>query len=70
MRNLRSLLVLAFAAVVGLTDRAAAQGVTTGAISGLVTDETGNPVGAAQIQVENKSNGYRASTVTRDNGRY
>ncbi len=70
MRNLRSLLVLAFAAVVGLTDRAAAQGVTTGAISGLVTDETGNPVGAAQVQVENKSNGYRASTVTRDNGRY
>lgn len=70
MRMFRSLLVLALGAVVGVSDIAAAQGVTTGAITGLVTDESGKPVEGAQIQVENKSNGYRASTLTRDNGRY
>ncbi len=72
MRKFRSLLplLLAFGAVVGSSDVAAAQGVTTGAITGLVTDESGKPVSAAQVQVENKSNGYRASTLTRDNGRY
>lgn len=70
MRMFRSLLVLAFGASVGLSGVAAAQGVTTGAITGLVTDESGKPVEGAQIQVENKSNGYKASTLTRDNGRY
>ncbi len=70
MRTFRSMLVLALASLVGAADVASAQGVTTGAISGLVTDEAGKPVAAAQVQVENRSNGYRASTLTRDNGRY
>jgi len=70
MRMFRSLFVLALGAAVGVADVAVAQGVTTGAIAGLVTDEGGKPVEGAQIQAENKSNGFRASTLTRDNGRY
>ncbi len=70
MRMFRSLFVLALGAAVGVADVAGAQGVTTGAISGLVTDDGGKPVDGAQIQVENKSNGFRASTLTRENGRY
>ncbi|MBL0170166.1 MAG: TonB-dependent receptor [Gemmatimonadaceae bacterium] len=70
MRKLRSLFVLALGAMVGVADVAAAQGVTTGAISGLVADESGKPIDGALIQVENKSNGFKASTLTRENGRY
>ena len=47
-----------------------AQGVTTGAISGTVTNEQGQGVEAAQVQVINRSNGSRTGTVTRGDGRY
>ncbi len=66
-------LCLAIAAVsvtLGVTNHAAAQGVTTGAIAGLVADESGKPIDGALIQVENTSNGFKASTLTRENGRY
>jgi outer membrane receptor protein involved in Fe transport len=49
---------------------AAAQGVTTGAIAGLITDSTGNPVGQVQIQIVHRQTGYTASGLSRDNGRY
>lgn len=62
--------MLAFGAFVGLTDVVAAQGVTTGAIAGIVADESGKPIDGALIQVENRSNGFKASTLTRENGRY
>ena len=45
-----------------------AQGVTTGAISGTITDERGAAVADAQIQVINRSTGYQTAATTRDNG--
>ena len=70
MRKFRSLVVLALSAMVGVANAASAQGVTTGAISGIVVEESGKPVEGALIQVENTGNGFKASTLTRDNGRY
>jgi hypothetical protein len=47
-----------------------AQGITTGAVSGMVTDSAGNPLGAAQIRVVNKSTGFVAGGLSRDDGHY
>ena len=48
----------------------AAQGVTTGAVTGQVTDSGGRPLENAQVQVLNTATGYRAGALTRENGRY
>src|SRR5947208_11312696 len=48
----------------------AAQGVTTGAISGTVSDAVGKPVESAQVQVVNRSTGFRSGSATRANGYY
>jgi hypothetical protein len=45
-----------------------AQGVTTGAITGRVTDSTGQPLVAAEVQIVNRSTGFSTSAVTRANG--
>ncbi len=68
-------LISVFAAAVVLpasvmASRVDAQSVTTGAIGGLVTDSTGNPLSGVQIQVRNNATGYSAGAMTRDNGRY
>lgn len=72
MRMMRWLTVALVA--VGLTSvpaqRAAAQGNTTGAVTGQVTDSKKAPIGAAVIDVRNVANGSRASGTTRDNGRF
>ena len=47
-----------------------AQGVTTGAISGTVTDAAGKPVENAQVQIINRSTGYRSGSMSRANGFY
>jgi hypothetical protein len=47
-----------------------AQGVTTGAIAGTVTDAAGAPVEGAVVQAVAKSNGFVSSTTTRSNGSY
>ena len=47
-----------------------AQGTTTGAIAGLVSDSKKAPVANAQVEVINKANGARSAGTTRDNGRY
>lgn len=47
-----------------------AQGVTTGAIGGTVTDTAGTPLGAVQIQIVNRQTGFSTGTITRENGRY
>jgi hypothetical protein len=47
-----------------------AQGITTGAIGGLVTDSAGVPLSEVQIQVRNLATGYLIGSITRDNGRY
>ncbi|GAC1480452.1 MAG: TonB-dependent receptor [Gemmatimonadaceae bacterium] len=62
--------VLACAALVALTPHAHAQGVTTGAVAGTVTDQNGNPVAAAQVQAVNAGTGYASGVSTRSDGRY
>jgi hypothetical protein len=42
-----------------------AQGITTAAVSGVVTDSVGQPVEAAQIQVANQATGVKSYAVTR-----
>jgi outer membrane receptor for ferrienterochelin and colicin len=54
----------------GQTRTAAAQGLTTGAIGGLVADSSGRPLENVQVEIQNVATGYRAGTQTRDNGRY
>jgi hypothetical protein len=65
-----------FGAVAGLATMVigattiAAQGVTTGAISGSVTDEQGHGMQGVQVQAVNRTNGARAGTLTHGDGRY
>ena len=47
-----------------------AQGATTGAITGLVTDANGRPLENAQVQVVNRATGFSTGQQTRANGRY
>jgi hypothetical protein len=47
-----------------------AQGVTTGAIAGTVTDAAGAAVEGAVVMAVAKSNGFTTSTTTRSNGFY
>ena len=47
-----------------------AQGVTTGAITGKVTDPQGQPVGEAAVQVTNRGTGFTTATRSRSNGQY
>ncbi|MDQ6635106.1 MAG: carboxypeptidase regulatory-like domain-containing protein [Gemmatimonadota bacterium] len=47
-----------------------AQGVTTGAISGTVTNEQSLGVEGVRVQVRNNTNGATAGTLTRADGRY
>ena len=49
---------------------ALAQGVTSAAVAGRVTDESGTPVPAAQLTLINGSTGQRYAARSRDDGRY
>jgi hypothetical protein len=60
----------ALALVTGASARLLAQGVTTGAISGTVTDPNGVPIEGAQVQVRNARTGASAGGITRANGQY
>ena len=62
------LAVLALLAVPAVSLQA--QGVTTGAITGTITDATGAPVEAAQVQVRNATTGYNVGTTSRSTGIY
>lgn len=46
------------------------QGVTTGAITGTVTDAQGAPLSGAQVQVINRATGFSTGTLTRSTGQY
>jgi outer membrane receptor for ferrienterochelin and colicin len=73
MKQLRRWLTLAAAALVVVSvgsARANAQGVTTGALRGAVTDSAGNPLEGVQIRATSKATGYSAGAVTRANGAY
>src|SRR5258708_33182130 len=45
-----------------------AQGVTTGAVAGTITDEAGKPVEGAIVKVVNRNSGFSASGQSRANG--
>jgi hypothetical protein len=49
---------------------ASAQGVTTGGLTGTVTDATGQNIESAQIQVRNPRTGYNIGTTTRGSGQF
>jgi hypothetical protein len=63
---------LAFATIFALgaagASRVAAQGVTTGGVSGVVTNSSGAGIESAQVQIVNTSTGARAGSLTRTNG--
>ena len=60
----------ALALVTGASARLLAQGVTTGAVTGTVTDPTGAPIEGAQVQVRNSRTGASAGGITRSNGQF
>jgi len=60
--------VAAFA--IGAPRKAAAQGPTTGAISGIVSDSTGNGLEGATVSVVNQATGFRLSSITRSGGAF
>jgi hypothetical protein len=47
-----------------------AQGVTTGAVSGTITNDQGQPVESAQIEILNALTGSRSAALSRSDGRY
>jgi hypothetical protein len=49
---------------------AAAQGVTTGAVAGTISDRNGRPIEGAQVQVQNRQTGYSSGALSRANGYY
>lgn len=53
-----------------LPSRATAQGITTGAVTGTVTDSSGRPLDAVQIRVRNKASGFVTGGLTHEDGRY
>jgi len=66
----RSCCVLASFAFLISTRGALAQGVTSAAIAGRITDESGAPVPAAQLTLVNGSTGQRYAARSREDGRY
>jgi outer membrane receptor protein involved in Fe transport len=56
-------------AIVMVSD-ARAQGVTSGAIGGIVTDNNGTPLEGVQLSVTNSKTGVLQRTVSRSGGRY
>ena len=58
------------ALVTGASARLLGQGVTTGAVTGTVTDPSGAPVEGAQVQIKNTKTGFSAGGITRSNGQY
>ncbi len=69
MQRWLSLAVTAATLLTGVARQGAAQGLTTGAISGQIT-EGGRPLENVQVEVRNSSTGFRAGAITRSNGRY
>lgn len=69
MTQVRRFMTL-LAALAAVSGKAYAQGVTTGALRGTVTDSVGNPVEGVQIRATHKSTGFTAGGLTRANGGY
>lgn len=63
-------MAIAIAIATAFAGRAAAQGTTTGAVAGRVTDTTGIGIPDAEITVTNRNTGFVVHAVTRTNGQY
>lgn len=70
MSTIRSRLAVAAMLCVAAAASLGAQGVTTGGITGLVTDPGNKPLASAQVQITNRATGASATATTRENGRY
>lgn len=70
LRRLSSYLVVAILVSTFSTGAAWAQGLTSAALTGVITREGGQPVEAANVALTNTSTGARLSTTTGANGRY
>lgn len=71
MNNRRLLVALVTAALpFAFGKQLEAQALTTGAISGTVTNEAGIPIEGAQVRVLNRSTGAAVGAITRVNGLY
>ncbi len=57
-------------AVCVVSSRAFAQGLTTGAVQGMVVDESGKPLGGATVEVTDRTNGYVSRATSRESGVY
>lgn len=69
-RLYRWLAVLGIVATAGAFNTLHAQGVTTGAISGFLTDSAGNGLEGAQVEITNRATGSVVRTTTREGGRF
>lgn len=70
MQRWLSLAATAVALLTGSTPQALAQGLTTGAIGGGVTDATGRALENVQVEIVNAATGFKAGVITRSNGRF
>jgi hypothetical protein len=70
MKYIRPLAVLALCAALWTPSAAIAQGVTTGAITGIVTNEQQQPVGGASVIAIHVPSGSVYEAATRDDGRF
>ncbi|NUP70112.1 MAG: carboxypeptidase regulatory-like domain-containing protein, partial [Gemmatimonadaceae bacterium] len=72
MLSLRTLVgaVAALALVVVSPASVRAQGVTTGALTGTITDDAGQGVEGAQVQLRNARTGLNIGTLSRASGLY
>ena len=66
----RRFLAAALAAVALTSSGGRAQGVTTGAVAGTVTNDKGAAVDGAQVLISNKSTGVNRGTLSREDGRF
>jgi outer membrane receptor protein involved in Fe transport len=71
MKKLLLVVVAAFGALAaGMATPLHAQGVTTGGLTGIVTDENGQPIESAQVQLRNTTTGRTTGAITRASGLY
>lgn len=72
MMKIRSLIGLAAVLALSLVPASLlfAQGMTTGGVTGTVTDEAGAGLEGVQVQVRNALTGFSAGAITRANGLY
>jgi hypothetical protein len=68
--RMRFLCAVAAALLISSANSVLAQGVTTGAVSGTVTNDQGQAVESAQIEIVNRATGARSATISRGDGRY